>query len=106
MDDTAEEAVGYLNGCRDKKMFAGWIRNRSAVILAKTFMSGTGIKKKYIPQAAGGIGNLLDEKCRNKNLFALIKYTAGEDKGEKILEKQKFLKTPVVRNGKQATAGY
>ncbi|MDE7321341.1 MAG: hypothetical protein K2N73_01185 [Lachnospiraceae bacterium] len=54
----------------------------------------------------GGSGNLLDEKCRDKDLLALIKYTADEDKDEKILENQKVLKTPVVRNGKQATAGY
>ncbi|MDE7323329.1 MAG: hypothetical protein K2N73_11545 [Lachnospiraceae bacterium] len=54
----------------------------------------------------GGIGNLLDEKCRDKDLLALIKYTPDEDKDEKILENQKVLKTPVVRNGKQATAGY
>ncbi len=45
-------------------------------------------------------------KCRDKDLLALIKYTTDEDKDEKILENQKVLKTPVVRNGKQATAGY
>ena len=35
-----------------------------------------------------------------------IKYIAEEDKAEKILENQKVLKTPIVRNGKQATVGY
>ncbi len=63
-------------------------------------------KEKIHSEAVGGIGNLLDEKCRDKDLLALIKYTADEDKDEKILENQKVLKTPVVRNRKQATAGY
>ena len=29
-----------------------------------------------------------------------------EDKKEKILENQKIIRTPIVRNGKQATVGY
>lgn len=33
-------------------------------------------------------------------------YLAEEDKAEKILENQKVIKTPIVRNGKQATVGY
>lgn len=59
-----------------------------------------------VKQAVGGIGNLLDENCKDKDALALIKYIADEDKDEKILENQKVLKTPVVRNGKQATVGY
>ncbi len=59
-----------------------------------------------IKQAVGGIGNLLDENCKDKDALALIKYISDEDKDEKILENQKVLKTPVVRNGKQATVGY
>ena len=39
-------------------------------------------------------------------LLALITYLAEEDKAEKILENQKVIKTPIVRNGKQATVGY
>jgi arsenate reductase-like glutaredoxin family protein len=42
----------------------------------------------------------------DKDLLALIKYIAPEDKLEKILENQKVIKTPIVRNGKQATVGY
>lgn len=59
-----------------------------------------------IKQAVGGIENLLDENCKDKDALALIKYIPDEDKDEKILENQKVLKTPVVRNGKQATVGY
>ena len=40
------------------------------------------------------------------DLLALIKYTADEDKLEKVLENPQVIKTPVVRNGKQSTLGY
>ena len=59
-----------------------------------------------VKQAVGGIENLLDENCKDKDALALIKYISDEDKDEKIFENQKVLKTPIVRNGKQATVGY
>ncbi len=59
-----------------------------------------------VKQAVGGLDAMLDDKCKDKDLLALIKYIAEEDKEEKILENQKVLKTPIVRNGKTATIGY
>ncbi|MBE5875982.1 MAG: ArsC family transcriptional regulator [Lachnospiraceae bacterium] len=59
-----------------------------------------------VKQAVGGIEKMLDENCKDKDTLALIKYIADEDKDEKILENQKVLKTPIVRNGKQATIGF
>ena len=38
--------------------------------------------------------------------FTLIKYTADEDKFDKVLENPQVIKTPVVRNGKPSTLGY
>ncbi|MFI3236635.1 MAG: ArsC family transcriptional regulator [Lachnospiraceae bacterium] len=49
---------------------------------------------------------LLDPNCKDKDAYALISYIAEEDKDEKILENQKVLKTPIVRNGKLATVGF
>lgn len=57
-------------------------------------------------QAVGGDEKLIDQECKDKDLLALITYLAEEDKAEKILENQKVIKTPIVRNGKQATVGY
>ena len=57
-------------------------------------------------QALGGYESLIDHDCKDKDLLALIKYIAPEDRAEKILENQRVLKTPIVRNGKQATVGY
>lgn len=57
-------------------------------------------------QAVGGLDQLIDTDCKDKDLLALIQYIATEDKAEKILENQRVIKTPIVRNGKQATVGY
>lgn len=57
-------------------------------------------------QAVGGYEKLIDPDCRDKDLLALIRYIAEEDRVEEILENQKILKVPIVRNGKQAAIGY
>ncbi|MBE5945108.1 MAG: ArsC family transcriptional regulator [Lachnospiraceae bacterium] len=59
-----------------------------------------------VKQAVGGLDNMIDSQCKDKDLLALITYIAEEDKEEKILENQKVIKTPIVRNGKAATIGY
>ena len=59
-----------------------------------------------VKQAVGGLENMIDQNCKDKDLLALITYIADEDKEEKVLENQKVLKTPIVRNGKKATVGY
>ena len=59
-----------------------------------------------VSQAIGGMDKLIDENAKDKDTLALIKYTAEEDKLEKILENQQVLMQPIVRNGKKATVGY
>lgn len=59
-----------------------------------------------VKQAVGGVDKLLNDKCKDKDALALIRYIADEDKEEKILENQQVLKTPIVRNGKKATVGH
>ncbi|POP33308.1 ArsC family transcriptional regulator [Lactonifactor longoviformis] len=57
-------------------------------------------------QAVGGYEKLIDQNCKDKDLLALVTYIAEEDRVEKMLENQKIIKKPIVRNGKQATIGY
>ena len=57
-----------------------------------------------VAQANGGLENMINWEC--KDMLALIKYIANEDKLEKVLENPQVIKTPVVRNGKQSTLGY
>ena len=59
-----------------------------------------------VKQAVGSLDKLLDENNKDKNTLALFKYLSDADKEEKLLENQQLLKTPIVRNGKQATVGY
>lgn len=59
-----------------------------------------------VAQVNGGIEAMINQEGKDKDLLALIRYTAEEDKLEKILENQQVIKTPVVRNGKQSTVGY
>ena len=59
-----------------------------------------------VMQAAGGLEAMIDPDCKDKDLLALIKYIAPEDKAQKVLENQSVLKQPIIRNGRQATVGY
>lgn len=54
----------------------------------------------------GGVDNMINWDGKDKDLLALIKYIANEDKLEKILENPQVIKTPIVRNGSQSTIGY
>ena len=59
-----------------------------------------------VAQANGGLENMINQNCKDKDLLALIKYLAEEDKLAKVLENPQVIKTPVVRNGRQSTLGY
>ena len=88
---------------------------------AERFFNERGIKYQYVDmkekglsrgefqsvlQAVGCLDAMIDPNCKDKDLLALIKYIAAEDKAQKVLENQTVLKQPVVRNGRQATVGY
>ncbi len=88
---------------------------------AERYFSERGIKYQFIDmkekgmskgefravcQAVGGVKNMIDPDCKDKELLTLIDYIVPEDLEEKILDNQKVIRVPVVRNGKQATLGY
>lgn len=56
-------------------------------------------------QAVGGYEKLIDPKCKDRDLLALITYLAEEDRTDKIFENHRIIKTPIVRNQRQATVG-
>ena len=49
---------------------------------------------------------MINEECKDKDTLALLRYIAESELEDKILANQQVLKTPIVRNGKQATVGY
>ena len=59
-----------------------------------------------VAQVNGGLDNMINWDGKDKDLLALIKYIADEDKLDKVLENPQVIKTPVVRNGRQSTIGY
>ena len=59
-----------------------------------------------VAQVNGGLENMVNWEGKDKDLLALIKYIADEDKLRKILDNPQVIKTPVVRNGKQSKLGY
>jgi len=57
-------------------------------------------------RAVGGIDNLIDWDSKAEEI-TLMKYMDDKlAKEDKVFENPKLMKTPVVRNGKQATVGY
>ena len=61
---------------------------------------------RSVAQAVGGINVMINENCKDKDALALVKYISEDEREEKLLANQQVIKTPVVRNGKQATVGY
>ena len=51
-----------------------------------------------------GLDAMIDETAPGAELLKYLAYDA--DREEKLLEDPALLKTPIVRNGKQATVGY
>ena len=57
-------------------------------------------------QAVGGLENLLDPSCRDRNTYTLVQYLTPDAKADKAFENQQILKTPIVRSGRRATVGF
>ena len=96
------------NKCFDTKKAMRYFKERN-IKYQFIDMKEKGMSKgeyNKVKQAVGGLDAMLDEKCKDKDALALIQYIAEEDKDEKVLENQKVLKTPIVRNGNQATIGF
>lgn len=85
---------------------------------AERYFKERGIKYQYVDilskglsrgeldsvvRALGSIDAVIDADSRD---YAQIKYLLDDAKPEKLAEVPKLYKTPIVRNGRQATVGY
>lgn len=61
---------------------------------------------RSVCQAVGGMKAVINEESKDKDTLALLKYIAESELEDKLLSNQQVMKTPIVRNGKQATVGY
>ena len=77
------------------------IKFQSVDILSKGLSKG---ELDSVVKALGGkIDSVIDENSKD---YAEIKYLLDSAKPEKLEENPKLYKTPIVRNGRQATVGY
>ena len=57
-------------------------------------------------RAVGGIDNLIDWNSKSPEVTLMRYMEDSRAKEDHVFENPMLMKTPVVRNGKQATAGY
>ena len=55
-------------------------------------------------KASVGIEAMIDDKADGAEIVAYLAYE--KDREEKLLERPDFIRTPIVRNGRDATVGY
>lgn len=96
------------NKCFDTKKALRYFKERRIPVQFVNMKEKGLSKGEYtrIKQAVGGIDAMLNPNCKDKDTLVLIQYLADEEKDAKLLENQHVLRTPIVRNGKQATIGY
>ena len=84
--------------CFDTKKAERWFKERrirfQSIDLVKYGMS------------VGGIDNLIDWTVKDPEIDLMRYMDDKRAKEDKVFEQPKLMKTPVVRNGKQATVGY
>ncbi len=56
--------------------------------------------------ALGGWEQMVDPAAKDKQTLALLDALVDWQKEDKLFENQQLFRTPIVRNGRQATVGY
>lgn len=96
------------NKCFDSKKAQRWFKERG-IKFQLIDLDQKGLSKgemDSVLRAVGGVENLIDYNSKDKDAL-LLKYLGSEAaKLEKLLDNPKLIKSPIVRNGKQATVGY
>lgn len=59
-----------------------------------------------VKQAIGNMDAMINMNCKDKEAMSRIQFVSAVNKEKRVFENQQLLKTPIVRNGKQATVGY
>lgn len=94
--------------CFDTKKAERWFKERrirfQSIDLVKYGMSGGEFDS--VLRAVGGIDNLIDRSVKDPEIDLMRYMDDKRAKEDKVFDQPKLMKTPVVRNGKQATVGY
>ena len=94
--------------CFDTKKAERWFKERrikfQSIDLKKYGMSGKEFDS--VLRAVGGIDNLIDWESKSPEV-TLMKYMEDKiAKEDKVFDDPMLMRTPVVRNGRQATGGF
>lgn len=95
------------NKCFDSKKAERWFKERR-IKYQLIELDSKGLSPRELDSviAAVGLDNLIDEKSKSPDA-TLMKYLSDRSqKIEKLLNDPRLIKSPVVRNGRQATVGY
>lgn len=100
--------IFFKSKCFDSKKAERWFKERG--IKAQMIdLNQKGISKGELDsvlKAVGSVDALIDTRAKSQDA-AIIRYLASDSaKVEKLLENPSLIKSPVVRNGRQATVGY
>ena len=94
--------------CFDTKKAERWFKERrvkyQSIDLTKFGMSCKEFDS--VLRAVGGIDNLIDWENKSQEITNMRYMEDKIAKEDKVYDDPSLMKTPIVRNGKQATAGY
>lgn len=96
------------NKCFDTRKAERWFKERRIkyqyIDLNKYGMSGKEFDS--VLRAVGGVDNLIDWNNKSQEITNMRYMEDKVAKEDKLFDDPALMKTPVVRNGKQATAGF
>ena len=94
--------------CFDTKKAERWFQERrikfQSVDLIRYGMAGKEFDS--VLRAVGGVDNLIDWQKKHPDITLMQYMEDAIAKEDKIFDNPELMKTPIVRNGKQATVGY
>ena len=94
--------------CFDTKKAERWFKERrikyQSIDLIRYGMSGKEFDS--VLRAVGGIDNLIDWRNKSQEITNMKYMDDRVAKEDRVFDDPSLMKTPIVRNGKQATVGY
>ncbi len=94
--------------CFDTKKAERWFKERrikyQSVDLLRFGLSGKEFDS--VLRAVGGIDNLIDWSSKSEAVTMMKYMDDARAKEDKVFDDPSLMKTPIVRNGKQATVGF
>ena len=94
--------------CFDTKKAERWFKERrikfQSIDLIKYCMSGKEFDS--VLRAVGGIDNLIDWDGKSQEITNMRYMDDKTAKEDKVFDDPTLMRTPIVRNGKQATVGF